>query len=91
LETVADAQDWAAIGYKRGELLTKAMNQINGEQFARAQVIAIREPAGNNEQAVIAEADAPFSQAVDMNPFGNCPGQLTRSGGIGVAIDAGRP
>jgi hypothetical protein len=51
-------------------------------------MIAIRETTGNNQHCEVGQPDRTFDQAINMNPFRVCTGQLTGQRSIGIAINA---
>jgi len=70
LEPVADAQDELAGGDEVVERLGEAVEHLVGEDLAGGHVVAVAEPAGDQEELEAVEFGGGFHESVDVDAFG---------------------
>ena len=65
------------------------MLDVDGEQLAGAEVVAVGETARNHEHGVIIEAQLAGGEAVDVDALRSGARKRTGAGGVVVAVNAG--
>lgn len=65
------------------------MGQVDRQQLAGAEVVAVGEAARDDQQPVVGQACGALDDAVDVDAIGAPARQLDGGGGVLVAVDAG--
>ena len=86
LKPVADAHEQSAAFVKSTHGVSKHGPDASGQDSARAQVIAVRESAGNRQDLETIEFTRCLDQAIDVPCFDHGPGSFPRMGRFLVAI-----
>jgi hypothetical protein len=89
LKSVADADDGFAGFDETAEGVAEVVDELVGEDFAGGDVVAVAESAGEGEDFKLVEGCGFFENAIDVDGFGACAGELECVGGFAVAIGAG--
>lgn len=88
LEAIADAEDRTAVGDEGVHIFAEDVSDVGGPENASAEVIAIREAAGDDEHVVIAEVAVAIENLVHMDDFGLAASELAGEGGVTIAVGA---
>ena len=89
LKAIADSDDRLAGGDEIVKCIVQMMCDLIGEDSPGRDVVAVTESAGDGEELKIFEQFRIGQQAIHMNRFGRCTGQLKCVGGFAVTIRAG--
>lgn len=89
LEPIADAEDQLARIAELIQGVSQECLQLHSEDLPRCNIVAIGEPAGDEEQLVFVEESRPFAETIDVDPFGFGAGLFESEGSFQVAVGPG--
>src|SRR5262249_40120827 len=89
LKSVANAQDQLSSRFELPKRIRQVMLQLNAEDPARSNVVAVTETAGQAKDLVVGQASRRFQDPSDMQDFRNTVGALECMRGFWIAIGAG--
>ena len=91
LEPVADAEDEFARVAELADRIGEEMLELAREDFPGRDIVAVAEPARQDQDLRLLEAGRIFAESVDVDAFRDGPRGFEGERGLRIAIGAGRP